>query len=119
MVYHYIMYGELPTNEFFTCAPAHVKEMRLFMIYEIARLASLPPKWSVSEIALYNATADQRTANKALRKQRAQAQREFALRNGDNVILNYGLLELDAEFVERLIAQGVELGVVIEGVVHL
>ena len=119
MVYHYIMYGELPTNNFFTCAPVHVKEMRLFMLYEIARLASLPQKWTVSEIALYNATLEQRTANKSARRQRARAQREFALLNGDNLILNNDLLDLDEEFEPELVELGVDLGVDVEGIIHV
>jgi len=102
MAYHYIMYGELPTNEFFTCAPEHVKEMRLFMFYEIARLSSLPPNWTTSETNLYNATREQIAANRSVRKQRNKQQRELNAANPANVFLNVGLIALDEEFAKQL-----------------
>ena len=105
IAYHYIMYGELPSNAFFTCKPEHVKEMRLFMIYEIARLASLPANWTDEEKILYNGTVEQRKANKSARIQRALAQRAYEQRHGDNRVLNRALEDLDQEFEDEVFAE--------------
>lgn len=103
MAYHYMMYGSLPTNDFFTCAEAHVKQMRFFMIFEIARLSSLPCEWTEQERALYNGSVQRRLANQAVRRQRAEAQRVFNfINNVDNNHLVGELIELDEEFAERV-----------------
>lgn len=105
IAYHYIMYGELPSNAFFTCKPDHVTEMRLFMIYEIARLASLPANWTAEEAVLYNGTVEQRKANKSARIQRAIAQRDYEQRQVDNSVLNRALDDLDQEFKDVVFAE--------------
>ena len=42
MLYYYVQYGRLPSNEDFTCAPQHIKCLRLFMLHEINRFR----KWA-------------------------------------------------------------------------
>jgi hypothetical protein len=104
MAYHYMMYGELPTNDFFTCAVAHVKQMRFFMIFEIARLSTLAEGWTVQERDLFAGTVEKRAANKAVRRQRAIAQREFNFIN-DHGHLDQGLIDLDEEFADKVAEQ--------------
>jgi hypothetical protein len=68
MAYYYIMYGRLPTRQDFTCAPAHVKEIRLFMAFEIARLQGLPEMYSAGEQRLHLNADNRRKDLRARRK---------------------------------------------------
>ena len=63
MAYYYIMYGVLPQSMDFTCAAVHMKEIRLFMLFETARSSSLPAMWTDSEKELYDGHEDARRAN--------------------------------------------------------
>lgn len=101
MAYYFLMYGELPSTQFFTCEPVHVTQMRLFMLFEIARLSTLPPRWTARETELYNGTQDQIAANRSVRKQRALAQRQFQAQQDPGNLLNSALREIDAEFAEK------------------
>lgn len=55
ILYYFIMYGRLPNLDDFSCDSIQVKEIRLFMLYEIDRLNELPEILSVGEIADFNA----------------------------------------------------------------
>jgi hypothetical protein len=75
------------------------------MIYEIARLASLPANWTDEEKILYNGTVEQRKSNKSARIQRALEQRAYEQRHGDNRVLNRALEDLDQEFEDEVFAE--------------
>jgi len=98
MAYYFIMYGELPTSLDFTCDSPHVKAMRLFMLFEIARLSSLPQRWTVEEMAFYDGNAQQVLANRDIRRQRAAAERASALLRPDFSLLNRELIVIDDDY---------------------
>ena len=106
MAYYYIMYGRLPTRQDFTSSPSHVKELRLFMAFEIARLHSIPERYTEGENALHN-------AQPGIRRDRAIARRRRNLELEANMIsasrqsadqshLFQGLVDLDKEFYKEV-----------------
>ena len=106
MAYYYIMYGRLPTRDDFTCKPAHVKEIRLFMAFEIARLHSLPEMYTQGEINVHDRLPEQqreRAANRRRLNRELEANMvDASRRNVDQIHLFEGLKTLDKEYEERV-----------------
>ena len=102
MAYYYIMYGRLPTRQDFTSSPSHVKELRLFMAFEIARLHSIPEMYTEGEIALYNELPGRRRERAAARRRRNRELEanmvSASRRNADHSYLFQCLVELDKEY---------------------
>lgn len=106
MAYYYIMYGRLPTRQDFTCKPAHVKEMRLFMAFEIARLQGIPEMYTDGEIALHDELPSlrrQRAVERRMRNRLLEANMVSESRqNADESYLFEGLVSLDKEFEQQV-----------------
>jgi hypothetical protein len=102
MAYFYIMYGRLPTRQDFTSMPSHVKEIRLFMAFEIARLHSIPEMYTDGENVLYNELPGLRRDRAAARRRRNRDLEanmvSASRRNADQSYLFQGLVELDKEY---------------------
>ena len=105
MAYYYIMYGILPQSMDFTCAAVHMKEIRLFILFETARLSSLPAMWTDSEKELYDGHEDARRANFVVRRQRnAEKARLEVIRSKarpDYNLLNAQLFVIDDLYEEE------------------
>ena len=100
------MYGRLPTRQDFTCSPSHVKELRLFMAFEIARLQSIPEMYTEGENALHNAMPDiRRDKSTARRRQYRELEANMvstSRQNADQSHLFQGLVELDKEYNKEI-----------------
>jgi hypothetical protein len=83
-----------------------VKEIRLFMAFEIARLHSLPEMYTQGEIDVHDALPEQQRARAAIRRRLnrdLEANMVNASRsNVDETHLYEGLQTLDKEFEKRV-----------------
>ena len=107
MAYYYIMYGRLPNRDDFTCRPAHVREIRLFMAFEIARLHSIPEMYTQGEVDEHDRLPEQRRERVANRRRLNRALEanmvDASRRNVDETHLFEGLEKLDKEFEHRVV----------------
>jgi hypothetical protein len=61
------MYGTLPNRSDFSCHPVHIEKLRLFMVYEVARLFSFPQEFTQGELDYFQREFERREANKIAR----------------------------------------------------